>query len=347
VKALASIVLALALASPATAATVARTDPEAGPVLAGPEVLWGSAGSDGSLRVMAGAPGRPPRIVHRIAGSPDRMTSRELSDLEASSQAYAFLVRTFTHGPRRSNSIGESAHAAFAGQPSGGAALIAGSMPDRARDSCGVQPQAVAVDGARVAVAAANECERRGRLSIAIHEHGARRVVEAGAGRDVGELALAGRYVAWSDRDGRVLRVYDLDAGHEVRRLRARDAGGAFFTAFDVDAGGAVAFGLANRRGASLGALVPGRPGVVTLDRDVPLYGGVAVAGGRVLHVRIPARRDRIDVALRPLAGGPPRTLRRFRTPGIVGSVDLDAARATWSWSRGRVGSGRIFVREL
>jgi hypothetical protein len=347
VRALAGIVLALALASPATAATVAWRSPETGPALSGSEVLWGARGSDGSIRVMAGAPGRRPRIVHRIAGAPDEETSRHIWDLEASSHAYAFQVETFTSGPRRFGSNGETARAAFAGPPSGGAALIAGSMPDRVDDSCGMRPQAVEIDGTRIAVATADECELRGRLSITIHDGtGDSRVVEAGRGGGFGGLAFAGRYVAWFDSYARELVLYDLEAGRELRRLRTRDVGGGHFGMLDVDAGGALVFSLSPPHRSTLGALLPGRPGVAILDRRLPLLADFAVDGGLVLYARRPPRAARSDIVLRGLTGGPARTLRRFPAPGLVGGFDLESALATWVEYRPPRGT-RIVMREL
>jgi hypothetical protein len=346
VRALAGIVLLLALASPATAATVAWRYPEAGPALSGSEVLWGARGSDGSVRVMAGAPGRPPRIVHRIAGSPDENTSRYIWGLAASSHTYAFRVATYTGGPRRSSS-GETARAAFAGSPFGGTALIAGSMPDRVEGSCGEWPQAVEVDGTRVAVATADECELRGRLSITIYDGiGDPRVVEAGRGGGFGDLAFAGRYVAWFDSYGRELVLYDLEAGREARRLRTREIGGGHFGTLDVDPGGALVFTLTPPTRSTLGALLPGRPGVAILDRHLPLLADFAVDDGQVLYARRPPRAARSDIVLRGLTGEPARVLRRFPAPGLVGGFDLESSHATWTEYRPGRGT-RIVLRTL
>jgi hypothetical protein len=113
VRALGGIVLALAFGSQASAATVARTNAEAGPVLAGPEVLWGSQRADGSVRVMAGAPGWPPRLVHRVAAPTGAETSRAIGPVTASTDAFAvrvgtsddfrseLVLRPLTGGPRR------------------------------------------------------------------------------------------------------------------------------------------------------------------------------------------------------------------------------------------------------
>jgi hypothetical protein len=358
VRAVAGIVLALALASPAAAATVARTTPEAGPVLAGPEVLWGSQGLDGSVRVMAGAPGRPPRLVHRVAAPAGEETTRGIGPLAASAEAFAVRVPTSTladSGSDWRSYVGVDA--LLAGLRSGGVSVLFGSLPERVGDgTCDGEYHALEgfdVDGARVAVASeSGPCvltePGQARFSIAVHEGGARRVVDPGRGARPLDVRLAGRFLAWV-QGGRALVVHDLEAGAAVARVRARDLGARTIGGFDLQADGAVAFGYwrPQWRGSRLGALLPGRPGVRLLDRHVSEK--LALAGGRVLYERT---RDhvfrRTSLVLRPLAGGSRRTLARFGARrDMAGPVDLDATRATWAVDRGARRPGRIVVREL
>jgi hypothetical protein len=358
VRALAGIVLALAFASPASAATVARTTPEAGPVLAGPEVLWGTEASDGSVRVMAGLPGRRPRLVHRVAAPTGAETTRGIGPLSASPDTYAVRVITSTLVDRGFDSVsyvGEDA--LLRGPLSGGASLLFGALPERVeyRD-CGGRYEVLggfAVDGARFAVGfESGPCVMtdvgQSRLAIAVHDGGTRQVVQAGPGTVPFGVRLAGRFLGWL-RNGRELVVHDLESGATVARIRARDLGARSISGFDLQADGAlaVAYWRLRWRGSRLGALIPGRPGVQLLARHVS--GTLALAGGRVLYERtLDDSYRRTELVLRPLAGGPGRTVARLgERRELAGPPDLDATRATWAWKRGEHGPGRIVLREL
>jgi hypothetical protein len=358
VRALAGIVLALALASPASAATVARTTPEAGPVLAGPEVLWGSEGSDGSVRVMAGAPGRPPRLLHRIAAPTGEETTRGIGPLAASPDTYAVRVPTSTLFDRDFDSlsyVGEDA--LLRGPLSGGASLLFGSLPERVdHRPCEGRYEVLggfAVDGTRYAVGSEyGPCvmteQGQSRLAIAVHDGGSRLVVEAGTGTVPFEVRLAGRFLAWVSAN-RELVVHDLESGATVARIRARDLGARTISGFDLQADGAVAvaYWRLRWRGSRLGALIPGRPGVQLLDRHVS--GELALAGGRVLYERtLDDAYRRTELVLRSLAGGPRHALAHLgERRALAGPLDLDATRATWAVDRGARVPGRIVLREL
>ena len=218
-RALAGIVLALALASPASAATVARTTPEAGPVLAGPEVLWGTEGADGSVRVMAGVPGRPPRLLHRVAAPTGEETTRGVGPLVASPEAYAVRVATSTVEDSGYDWVGlVSEEALFRGPLSGGASLLLGSLPERVEDRpCEGRYEILggfAVDGARYALGSEHgpclqTARSQTRLSIAVHDGGTRSrrtLARLGERRDLaGPLDLDATRATWAvDRGARV-----------------------------------------------------------------------------------------------------------------------------------------------
>lgn len=357
-RALAGIVLALALASQASAATVARTTPEAGPVLAGPEVLWGTEGSDGSVRVMAAAPGRPPRLLHRVAAPGGKETTRGIGPLAASPETYAVRVATSTLFDRDFDSlsyVGEDA--LLRGPLSGGASLLLGSLPEQVdHRPCEGRYEVLGgfdVDGARYAVGSeSGPCVLTGpgqsRLSIAVHEGGSPRTVDVGIGSTPLDVRLQGRFLAWL-RGSRELVVHDLESGSTVTRIRARDLGARSIGSFDLQADGTVAFAYwrLRWRGSRLGALVPGRPGVQVIDRHGS--GNLALAADRVIYERgFDDVFRRTELVLRPLAGGPRRTLARFgEHRDLVGPLDLDATRATWAVDRGARVPGRIVLREL
>jgi hypothetical protein len=359
VRALAGIVLALALvlASPASAATVARTVPEAGPVLAGPEVLWGSLGSDGSVRVMAGAPGRPPRLVHRVAAASGANTLRSIGPLAASPEAFAVRVVTSTVFGLGSDETGVlSDDALFAGPPARQPSLVYGSVPERVefRDCETLESLAgYDVDGARVAIGLrSGPCEvtdpsEPWRETIAVHEGGTRRVVEVGAGHSRFDVRLAGRFLAWTPGKGVV--VHDLVAGATVARIRARDIGARYIEDFELGADGTVVFTAGSsrfRRGSRLAARVPGTPGIRLLDRHAGR--DLAFAGGRVFYERVLDELQlRTKLVLRPLAGGPARTVARFGRRREATELDFDGSRATWHVMRGNPLTGRIVLREL
>jgi hypothetical protein len=359
VSALAGIVLALALASPASAATVARTTPEAGPVLAGAEVLWGTEASDGSVRVMARAPRRPPRLLHRVAAPTGEETTRVIGPLVASRAAFAVRVRTATAADADFDWENYLVEAGLLGGPlSGSPSLLFGSIPEYVDDrSCEGRYEELAdfdVDGARFAVGTeSGPCAAIGasppsRFSIVVHDGGLRRVVEAGSGHGPLAVALAGRFLAW--RGDRELVVHDLESGATEARIRSSDLGGGWISDFDLQADGSVVLvcWCASERGrARLFARIPSRPGVLLLDRRVT--GRLVLAGGRVLYERRVGRGyERTALLARPVAGGPARILARLGAlRDLASPPDLDETRATWGVRPVAGGRGRIVLRAL
>jgi hypothetical protein len=373
VKALAAIALTLAFATPASAATVPhRAPPEVGPVFAGDSVMWGEPSSRGASLVMMGAPGRAPVLVHRVAPATAHETERSFSGRKsafaASATGFAALYTTATVVFAESDSVTiATTEAALAGPFHGPVGTVAGCFPRRGDEgcppSCGTA-DGVDVDGSRTAVTLETwSCTpdgKPGRFSIAVRDGATTTTVPVGAVQSVNDLALSGRYLAWtasSHRAWDALVVWDLVGGAEVTRVRARDLDARFMYDVAVEADGTVAFKFSGRgaaRASRLGVIVPGTPGVRVVDDHIA--GALEMAGGRLLYERQPSVDSvRTELVLRSLAGGPPTVLARF-TERVrrIGDIDLDATRATWAWVRSRDsydviprGPGRIVVRGL
>jgi hypothetical protein len=373
VRALAGIVVALAVAAPATADTVARRTPAVGPVLAGDVVLWGEEGRTGAARVMSGAPGRAATLVYRIAPSTARKTERGFMGYPAtfagSSTAFAAFTHTSTVTASGSDSVSTGSTTAVVGGPlRGPARVLAGCIPPRGGLGCGGscdEPTGVAVDGDRIAVAESSElCNRpeEGRTWITVHGPAGTTTVPVDAGVPgayVRDLRLAGRYLAWVHL-GEVdeLVVFDLAAGAAVVRVTDRDLGATSLEELDLQPDGTVAFVYGGRRahrGIRLGWTAPGRPGIRVLDRHAG-YRDSAVAGGSVVYERVLSERHFTgELVLRALDGGPANRLAYFpERRRRVANLDFDGRRATWAEQPTRRGydppargPARIVVRTL
>jgi hypothetical protein len=211
------------------------------------------------------------------------------------------------------------------------------------------------VDGERIAVA--HEGAEL-RAWIVVHDPGGPVVVPAGG--QIRDVALAGRYLAWTEwgTPSRVV-VHDLAAGAAVLSLPARAVATRQFDELALQADGTVAFSFDNRRsgrGATLAWAAPGRPGVRQLDRHVGFYVELALDGGRVLYERVMSeRRFTGELVLRPLEGGGGRRLAFFpERRRRVGGLDLEGGRAAWAVQPTRrgydprpTGPARIVVRTL
>jgi hypothetical protein len=233
------------------------------------------------------------------------------------------------------------------GAPFGGpAALIAGSLPERAGDWCEGEDfhrdiDDLDVDGDRLALAEVGYSCPRGPFenTVTVHAGGAATTLPVQTDGGIEDVELAGRFVAWvtfgSGR--RELTIYDLDAGTTVLRVRSPS-----IDEIELQDDGTVA--MVYRGG--LGWARPGTPGIRRLDRR-PGF-AIALHGGRVLYERITSAIPwRSTLRLRSLAGGASRRLDSFtdRRPRVRG-LDLDAGRATWA-VRPRGRPPRIVVRDL
>jgi hypothetical protein len=372
VRAVAAIVLVLALAAPASADTVAQRTPDVGPKLAGDVVAWGEEGRSGAVRIMTAAPRRAPALVHRIAPSTARRTTRGFmgvpATFAASPTALAALTTTATVTHAESDSV-STAHtiAAIGGPLTGSIGVLSGCIPARGDRGCGSScghPDGVAVDGDRIAVAESGwpcDAPEQGRAWISVHGPAGTTTIPAGSGvpgRYVRDLRLAGRYLAWIHwGEVHELVVYDLEAGAAVVRLTQRELGARSIDELALQPDGTVAFvhgGRRDRRGVRLGWTAPGRD-VRVLDRHAG-YRDIAIAGGRVVYERVLSELGfRGELVVRSLAGGPARRLAFFpERRRRVGDLDFDGTRATWAVQPTRRGydppprgPARIVVRSL
>lgn len=323
----------------AGAATVAHRTPAIGPKIAGTQTVWGEERHEG-VRVMLGAPRARPRALYRLPDSGARKTQRNFFhtpwSLSASPTHVAAIVHTGTITHEDGDSIGTTYTPAAVGGPFGAVALVSGGTPRRGDAPCGddtTSPDAVAVDGARIAVVEEyGACDGADRLArVAIHDGDAVHAVPVPSYRVV-ELRLAGRYVAWVEESRRQeLVVHDLATGSEVLRERHFTVGD-----FDLDADGTVAISYQDGPNAGrLGLMRVGTPGLRRLDRNVGDR-GVALAGGRVLYRKYGRGDFRSRLLLRDLDGGVRRlaTFTPRRRP--VGDIDLSPHRAVWATQKTR-----------
>jgi hypothetical protein len=333
--------LAAAVApAPAAADTVAHRTPAVGPKIAGAQTIWGEERDEG-VRVMVGAPRAQPRALYRLPDSGARKTERGFFhtpwSLSASPTHVGAIVHTGTVTSQGSDFVGTTSTAAAVGGPLGAVTALSGRTPRRGDSPCSgtsESPEAVAVDGARIATAElAYECDvpGSGRPRIAVRDGDVVQVVTIES--EVHVLQLAGRYVARVQDAGRrqELVVLDLATGVEVLR-ESRFAIGDI----DLDADGTVALTYAQGpRGRRVGVMRVGAPGLRELDRNVADR-GVALAGGRVLY----EKRDRGDfrsrLLLRELGGGVRRLARFTPRRRRVGDLDLSADRAVWAAQKTR-----------
>jgi hypothetical protein len=374
VRALAAAALALALAAGAqpTAAVgagdvVAQRTAVVGPALAGDVVVWGEEGRTGAVRVMSGAPGREPRLVHRIAPATAPRTERQLGEVAssfgASSTTFAALAFTTTVIQESHDTVTSSSTNVLVGGPlRGPARILGGCLPARGgmgcKDACG-SPDGVDVDGERIAVIETGRpCGRLEEFRTSVKVDGV--TVATAPPNAVGVVELAGRYVAWFGLDESFddeLVVRDLETGSDALRLTAAAVGVRGFDELALQPDGTVAFtgGLRRGPGQRLFWTAPGRPGVRLLDRRAG-HGDIALSGRRILYERLLSeRRFTGELILRPLAGGRERKLAHFpERRRRVGDLDLDAARATWADRPTRRGydplprgPGRVVIRGL
>ena len=265
-----------------------------GPAFAGDSVMWGEQSLNGALRVMQAVPGRDPVLVHRLPPDDDRRHEA----LEASAERFALTVST----ARRRSDDSLTINAVATGGPFKGPLGRFGCESVTATD----------VDGDRIAVA--------GGCGIAIHAPGGVTAIPADEVRDV---ALAGRYLAWT---GDELVVHDLVTGATALRLSR-----PLLVEVALQPDGVVVFSSGSERRQHVAWAAPGTPGVARVD-TAARFDGLRVADGRVLYERRTGRREgRRVLMLRSLRDGTARRLARFTARrSRVGDLDLTATRAAW-----------------
>jgi hypothetical protein len=338
-----ALLAAAAAPGPAAADTVARRTPAVGPKIAGAQTVWGEETRSGGVRLMAAARKAPPRVVYRLANSGAPRTRRSFVhapwSLSASPTHVVAMVVTYTTRQDDSDAISTAGASGAVGGPFGAVRLLSGRTPSRGDQWCDgvrVWPDWVAADGTRIAVSEAHgtDCDPSARQArISIHDGDSVMTVPV-AGSSGPRLRLAGRYLAWIERDGGVdesLVLYDLQTGAEVLRERHY-----VIDDLDLDADGTVAFIYADRVGARrLAVMRAGTPGRLVLARGVSDR-VVALAAGRVLYEKLDRGDFRSRLLLRELDGGVRRlatfTPRRRRT----GDLDLSADRAVWAAQKTR-----------
>jgi hypothetical protein len=366
VRVLAAAILALAAyAVPASAQTV-RGELGGGPALAGDRVAWGEEARSGGVRVVTG---RERRVIHRLAAPTAPRTTRGFMGVPAifgaSATTWAALAHTSTSRQESPDSASTTLSPVAFGGPIGAApAVLGGCVVARGDDDCGPDvcssPDGVAVDGERIAVAHQGApCDRPEEPGAWIVVHGPAAPVVVPAAGEVRDVALAGRYLAWTEwGEQSRLVVHDLAAGAAALIVRAGAVRARQFDELALQADGAVAFTFHNRRsggGATVAWAAPGRPGVRQLDRHVGFYVELALDGRRLLYERVVSERQftgelvlrRLDGRARRLAFFPERRRR-------VGGVDLEGDRAAWAVQPTRRGydppprgPARIVVRTL
>jgi hypothetical protein len=338
----------------------------AGPALAGDSVMWGEEARNGAVRVMMGAPGREPLLVHRVRPATARKTERGFGGtLSASAQRFAAIVSTSTVTFEESDSITTaSTNAAVSGRFGQPVEIVSGSIPRRGDQGCErgtvyERPEAVAVNGDRVAVGViSDECgpdERPWDDGVVIVAGTTRTTIRTGQQGFIRDVALAGRYVAWvrnAEEDEVV--VHDLVTGAAVLRVTQDDVAARGFDELALQDDGTVAFLVSNRRSQRVMWASPATPGVQRLARGSE-FRDLALAGGRALYERVVSRRRFTgELLVRPLSGEPRRLAFFPERRRRVGDLDLTATHATWAvqpTERGyeprATGPARIVVRAL
>ena len=371
-RALAGILLVLALAPPAAAETVARRTAAAGPALAGDTVAWGEETRAGAVQVLRGAPGASPQLVHEIPAATAAKTRRGFmsypSSFAASAEAFAALTVTATVTDEGFDHVTETSEQAAVGGPlPGPGALLGGSIPERVVPGCqGVADgvTGVDVDAGRIAVARYTvACDSDGppQLSISVHDATGRRDVPVSGGLDIITVRIAGDYLLWVQRDLRSrdeIVLYDLARGAEVRRVRMRDLRSHDGRDAALQADGTVAFAFSRRLGGlKFGSRLAWFSAADPRLRVVAMRGWIgklALRDGRVLYEHELRARWASEVVLRPLGGKPRRLARYGARRSLVGTLDLDATRAVWAVEPRRPSDdqptgrpGRIVLRTL
>jgi hypothetical protein len=154
-----ALLAAAAAPAPAAADTVAHRTPAIGPKIAGAQTVWGEERDEG-VRVMIGAPRAQPRALFRLPDSSERETRRNFFhtpwSLAASATHVAAIVHTGTITQQDFDSVTTTSTAGAVGGPFDRVSLLSGRTPPRGDAPCEgevTSPDAVAVDGARIAVA--------------------------------------------------------------------------------------------------------------------------------------------------------------------------------------------------
>jgi hypothetical protein len=278
----------------------------AGPTFAGDSVVWGEKARSGALRVMHDG-----ELIHRVPPA----KGLRLEELEASSERFAMLAVRW----KRTDGGGAVGTPL---RPVGGP-LKGPAEPLRERCA-----ESLAVDGDRIVMGSA--------CGIAIHSPAGVTKLDVG---DVHDVALAGRYLAWTGDD---VVVHDLVAGADVLRIGARELRAGLLDEVAVQPDGIVAFTYGGQEGHQVAWAAPGTPGVVGLDA-APRVDDLRMAGGRVLYERrrgVTERRR--TLLLRTLSDGTARRLARFdQRRRRRGDLDLEPGRAAWAVNN------RIVVRDL
>jgi hypothetical protein len=331
----AALVAAISLLSAGSGSALLQSSPSRvlwqGPVLAGDAVSWAEeSGGTGSLRLWTAR--RGDRIVYRS-------DSLALGRPFAASRTLLAFERSYPSCPPPPGHV----------CPDGADAVIgplAGPYRILVRPRTCFLPMignALALDGG-IAAYLELDCTRQ-RLRVVVrdvaHDRPARVLHDAPlSGGCCRDIAIAGRYVAWSDGSGVV--VYDRLAERRTYRARIGSSGIHVGFGFDLQRDGKVAVAFPLRELARAGPMAiawlsPSAP----LLHLLPFHGSdtnIRMVGDRIaFHRFVNQKRSSLVVAdLQRRA----RTFARFAHPTRLRSLDFDGRRL--SWASDRITSRRV-----
>ncbi len=283
----------------------------AGPVLAGPRVIWGE--QDGNLSVLRGWPDAAPLW--------QSATSTFAGPLAGSTGIVAF-ARSFDPCAGQPGVACPVETQALAGRPHGSLRPLAPSE----RCSAAAGRRRLAVSGSLVAFFALGCDSAAGTVTVRSGSRTVLRRERAGCC----DLALAGRFLAW--RSGGGIAVVDVDSGQ--RAFTAAAPAGQSIEGFDVQADGTLAFAFG--RGSDGIATLAWRRADERGDRKLGFRLVVPVGGPllRLVGDRLVAERRTqtgSELVVAGLRGGV-RTLARFtHRLEPVGGFDATTERVTWA----------------
>lgn len=307
---------------PAAGAAPSGPTLELGPVLAGARVVWVERTADLSSHVLrAGGGGSPPGELYR--------SDLPFVDVAASRDLVAFSRHGWAHGLDATDALVGPPAGPFAELvPLDGACGLGVLTGSRKRG--GTLLPRVDVDGDLVAFSEPH-CETASVhvrvVRVDPRTRGRRSLLDLPLARGCcPDVAVARRFVAWTEPDDTGVGVYDLST-RRAKRVPLADRAAGTTIALDVDSDGTVAI-LYRRYGEAFARVLRVAPGkkLEVVDRSAvePFAGGsVRVANGRIAFERWAGATRTELVVLEE--GAPVRRLSQR-----AAAFDLNDARAAW-----------------